>query len=166
MKKVIITAAITGDVLPMQTQWLPITPQQIADESVRAADAGAGAVTLPPKTGVELVAVDERDGTKYYTLRDLRNGNLVQNVTRSSARRLWRYAITEHETRPIQADQIKWQGSLGLWKSYRRMGRKCYDLVQREEEGKMRLYYGVTDDGIHDEWRQIVGGKAAAAAES
>jgi uncharacterized protein (DUF849 family) len=54
MEKVIITAAITGDVLPFQTRWLPITPQQIADESVRAAEAGAAMVHIharDPKNG-------------------------------------------------------------------------------------------------------------------
>jgi len=106
----------------------------------------------PPRTGVEIADVVDREGTRSYTLRDLRNGNIIQNVTKSSARRLWRYAITEHEDRPIYTANVKWHGTLGLWKSYRRLGRKCYDLVQRDDHGKLRLYYGVTDDGIHGEW--------------
>jgi hypothetical protein len=110
---------------------------------------------LPPRTGVEVVETVEREGTTYYTLRDLRNNNVVQNVTRPSARRLWRYAITEYESRPVQEQQVEWHGSIGLWKSYRRAGRKCYDLVQRGGDGKLHVYYGVTDDGIHGEWRQF-----------
>lgn len=40
--KVIITAAITGGIhVPSQTPYLPITPDQIADEAVRAWEAGA-----------------------------------------------------------------------------------------------------------------------------
>ncbi len=109
-----------------------------------------------PRTGVEVVEVTEREGTKYYSLRDLRNGNVVQNVTRTSARRLWRYAITENEMRPVQAEQVKWSGNLGLWKVQRRSGRKFYDFVQRGSDGRLHIYYGVTDDGVHGEWRQFV----------
>jgi hypothetical protein len=109
-----------------------------------------------PRTGVEIVDEVEREGTKYYSLKDLRNGNVVENVTRTSARRLWRYAITERETRPVKPDQVQWQGSIGLWKSHKRLGRVRYDFVQRDAAGKMHVYYGVSDDGIHSEWRQFV----------
>src|SRR5690606_38214153 len=40
-----------------------------------------------PRTGVEIIATEERKGVKYHVMRDLRNGNVVKNVTRSSARR-------------------------------------------------------------------------------
>ena len=112
--------------------------------------------TVHPRTGVEIVDEVEREGTKYYSLKDLRNGNVVENVTRTSARRLWRYAITERETRPVQTNQVQWHGSIGLWKSHKRLGRVRYDLVQRDATGKMHVYYGVTDDGIHNEWRQFL----------
>ncbi len=40
MEKLMITAALTGNIiLPTQTPCLPITPQQIIDDAVRAADA-------------------------------------------------------------------------------------------------------------------------------
>jgi uncharacterized protein (DUF849 family) len=40
--KTIITAAITGAIhIPSQTEYLPITPQEIADEAIAAAEAGA-----------------------------------------------------------------------------------------------------------------------------
>jgi hypothetical protein len=109
-----------------------------------------------PRTGVEVVEMVERKDTKYYTLKDLRNGNVVRNVTRPSARRLWRYAITEYETRPVQKEQVKWRGNIGLWKTYRRSGRRRYDLVQRDSDGRLHLYYGVTDDGIHGEWQHFI----------
>ena len=51
---------------------------------------------------------------------------------------------------------MSWQGNAGLWKAYRRARRSCYDFVQRGSGGKLRVYYGVTDDGIHGEWRQFV----------
>ena len=116
----------------------------------------AEGLVAAPRTGVEVVEVTEREGTKYYSLRDLRNGNVVQNVTRTSARRLWRYALTENETRPVQVEQVKWSGNLGLWKVQRRSGRKFYDFVQRGSDGRLHIYYGVTDDGVHGEWRQFV----------
>jgi len=47
MDKVIITAALTGAVtMPTQTPYLPISPQQLADEAVRAAEAGAASVHI------------------------------------------------------------------------------------------------------------------------
>jgi uncharacterized protein (DUF849 family) len=47
MEKLIITAALTGNItLPTQTPYLPITPQQIIDDAVRAADAGAASVHI------------------------------------------------------------------------------------------------------------------------
>jgi hypothetical protein len=35
----------------------------------------------PPRTGVEVIETEERQGTLYHTLRDLRNGSVVKNVT-------------------------------------------------------------------------------------
>ena len=54
--KVIITAAITGSIhTPTMSPYLPITPQQIADEAVRAYEAGAAVCHIHarnPETGV------------------------------------------------------------------------------------------------------------------
>jgi uncharacterized protein (DUF849 family) len=45
--KVIINCAVTGAIhVPSQSDYLPITPQQIADEAVKAADAGAATVHI------------------------------------------------------------------------------------------------------------------------
>ena len=55
MDKRIITAAITGSIhTPTMTQYLPITPKQIADEAVRAYEAGAAVAHIharDPETG-------------------------------------------------------------------------------------------------------------------
>ncbi len=55
MEKLIITAALTGNItLPTQTPYLPLTPQQIIDEALRAANAGAASIHIhgrDPKTG-------------------------------------------------------------------------------------------------------------------
>jgi len=110
----------------------------------------------PPRTGVEIVETGERKGTIYHTMRDLRNGNVVKNVTRKSARRLWRYAITQAEEHPVYGSKVEWHGDIGLLKRREHAGRARYDLVQRED-GKLRTYYGVTEDGIHGEWARLVG---------
>ena len=113
---------------------------------------------LSPRTGVEVVVVDEREGSRYYTMRDLRNGNVVKNVTRTSARRLWHYAITEYAKLPPDLSQVKvqWYGNLGLLYSHKQGKITRYDLVQRTPQG-YRYYFGVTDDGIHGPWKLLVG---------
>jgi hypothetical protein len=105
---------------------------------------------------VEIVESRERKGTLYHTIRDLRNGNVVQNVTRQSARRLWHYAITQVEQHPVDPGQVEWRGDIGLLRRREHAGRARYDLVQRDD-GKTRVYYGVTEDGIHGEWARLVG---------
>lgn len=112
---------------------------------------------LSPRTGVEVVAVDERNGGKYYTMRDLRNGNMVKNVTRTSARKLWHYAITQYAKLPhdpLQAS-IQWHGDLGLLRRQKQGNQVRYDLVQRTDEG-YRFYFGVTEDGILEPWKELV----------
>jgi hypothetical protein len=109
----------------------------------------------PPGTGVQVMETEERKGTLYHSMRDLRNGNVVRNVTRSSARKLWRYAITEHESNPVKEDQVRWHGNLGVWKSSKRAGKLRFDLVQRMPDGQLHVYYGVTEDGIDGAWRVI-----------
>jgi hypothetical protein len=109
-----------------------------------------------PKTGVEIVSVEERKGKNYYSLRDLRNGNIVHNVTRQSARKLWQYALTEHETHAVDFGKIEWQGDIGLWKKYKRGGQTRFDLVQRTPDNNLHIYYGVTEDGVHGPWQRLI----------
>jgi hypothetical protein len=113
----------------------------------------------PPRTGVEVADVSERDGVKYYTMRDLRNGNMVKNVTQTSARRLWHYAISEFGKLPsnLEKASISWHGDLGILNEQKRGKRSRYDLAQRTRDG-IRLYFGVTEDGIHGDWKALVGG--------
>jgi hypothetical protein len=117
------------------------------------------AISLPapaPRTGVEVISSEQQDNVWHHTVQDLRNGNIVRHVTRFSARHLWRYAITEREDTPVQSDQVTWQGDLGLWKTYRRAGVKRYNLVQRDSQGSMHVYYGVSEDGMHGPWAQFI----------
>ncbi|MCZ7542474.1 MAG: putative DNA binding domain-containing protein [Anaerolineae bacterium] len=143
---------IVGLVLgnPTHTQPQVEAEQPPAQEPVRV-----GSVE-PPRTGVEIVGTEERQGAKYHIMRDLRNGNIVKNVTRASARRLWHYAISEKESNPVDPAKVQWQGDIGLWKKHKRGGATRYDLVQRDSDG-LRVYYGVTSDGVHGSWAALVG---------
>jgi hypothetical protein len=129
-----------------------------AAEAVRVSEAIEDSQESAPRTGVEVVSVDERNGSRYYTMRDLRNGNVVKNVTKSSARRLWHYAITAFANLPQDLSQvdIQWQGDLGLICCQKQGKGTRYDLVQRTPDG-LRFYFGVTEDGIHGPWKRLVG---------
>ncbi|MBI5300640.1 MAG: putative DNA binding domain-containing protein [Chloroflexi bacterium] len=122
-----------------------------------------------PRTGVEIVASDVRKGTHYYSVRDLRNSRIVQNVTLASARSLWQYAISEHEKNPVKAENVQWTGDIGIWKTHKRGGKMRYDLAQRVGD-KVLVYYGVTDDGMDGAWHKLVegenGGEDSATGET
>ncbi len=108
-----------------------------------------------PRSGVEIVGTELKGDRRHFILRDLRNGNVVKNVTRSSARRLWHYAITQYETNPIDEAKVTWQGNYGLWQHYHRAGETRYDLVQRDN-GNLRMYFGVTESGMFGPWQAFV----------
>jgi uncharacterized protein (DUF849 family) len=82
MSKVIITCAITGAIhTPSMSPHLPITPRQIADSAVEAADAGAAIVHLHarnPETG-EPVQTVEAFGRFLPEIK--RRTNAVINIT-------------------------------------------------------------------------------------
>ncbi|OGN93310.1 MAG: transcriptional regulator [Chloroflexi bacterium RBG_13_48_10] len=142
----------------------PTPPAKAEVEKIVAEEPPQSQVTperdgeSPPRTGVEVVKVDERDGIAYYTMRDLRNGNEVKNVTRVSARRLWHYAITEFDQLPTDLSKVKiqWQGKVGLLGVQRQGKNVRYNFVELTQKG-YRLYFGVTEDGIHGRWKALVG---------
>jgi uncharacterized protein (DUF849 family) len=81
--KVIITCAVTGNLTtPEQTPYLPITPQQIADACLGAADAGAAIVHIhvrDPLTGRPSMLVDHYVDV-VQRIR-ARNPELILNIT-------------------------------------------------------------------------------------
>lgn len=107
-----------------------------------------------PRTGVEVFEPVKRNGKFFYTVRDLRNGNIVKNVTQASARRLWNYAITKHAelAASIEKAGINWQGDYGLLRLYDQGKSLHFDFVQKTPEG-YRFFFGVTPDGIHGPWK-------------
>ena len=136
------------------------TPRPALPQAAPQAQASAEAAKPlgdAPRVGVEIVESVERKGVLYHTLRDLRDGGEVHNVTHASARRLWRYAIALKEKHTFQEDKVSWMGNLGLWHRYLRAGHVHYDLVRKDADGQVHVYYGVTDDGIQGPWKAVVG---------
>ena len=131
---------------------MPCPPEdEVGEEGVQAEGQAA-----PPRTGVEIVVTEERKGNRYFSMKDLRNGNVVHKVTQQSARKLWQYAINESLKKPVKPESVGWKGDIGLVKRFKRAGKWRFDLVQRDPDGKIHVYYGVTDDGIHGPWRQLI----------
>jgi Putative DNA-binding domain len=110
----------------------------------------------PPAVGVEVLSTEDRKGTKYFSIRDLRNGNVIHNVSLTSARKLWSYAINQHQTNPVNPGKVTWNGDIGLWQVARRAKKLRYDLVLRQSDGHMRVFYGVTADGMLGHWQQFL----------
>lgn len=109
-----------------------------------------------PQMGVELVGSENRGGVNYYVVRDMRNGRTVSNVTRKGARKLWNYAIAQHEDHPVAEKSIKWKGDIAMLRSEKRAGKVRYDLILRDGKN-LRFFYGVTEDGMEGPWAQFVG---------
>ena len=130
---------------PMPDESSPVTQEQIEEQ------------LLPlPRTGVEIVESSERDGVIYHSMRDLRNQKVVHNVTRDSARALWRYAITQKEQHELSANDVSWVNGRGFWKAYKpRNASERYNLVYLDGS-ELRVFYGVTEDGLDSEWRRAI----------
>lgn len=142
--------------------------QQFAVQQATAAEQERQQERTPvPRTGVEIIASNERNGLIYHTVRDLRNRRVVRNVTRQSARRLWRYAILQIEDHIPSRAEVRWDerdDRFGFWKGYRQPeGMRRYNLIYREPatgqpEGgeRLRIFFGVTEDGIDERWRAVL----------
>lgn len=138
------------------------SPENVDSEPITVSlsnKKGQESTDLAPRTGVEVLPPEERQGARYYTMRDLRNGNVVKNVTKGSARRLWHYAITQFNEILTNADpqEIIWQGDFGVLRKYKQGKSTHYDLIQRGPDQHQRYFFGVTQDGIHGPWKRLVG---------
>ena len=111
---------------------------------------------VAPTTGVEVLAAYEQDGTRYYTLRDLRYHKLIHNVTRDTDRKLWRTAIAQRDKGEVDESAVRWNGDFGIVRSYRqRSGDRRYDLVYRGD-GDLRVFYGVSESGMGERWKALL----------
>lgn len=150
-----------------QAEQMVVKTEEVSPEPSASAPARPTEAKLPsppPHTGVEIVSSKTRaKGDLQYTMRDLRNNRIIHNVTRSSARKLWQYALGEHDKNTASKSKISWLGDVGLLKASERAGKLRYDLVQRDSNGELHVYYGVTDDGIHGVWKDLVESEAGQA---
>ena len=132
-------------------------PAKIISSHAVAPSTGAVDTTFYlPQVGVEIVESEERNGNVFHTIRDLRNGHVIKNVTRHGARKLWSYAIEQREDHPLDATLIEWQGNVGLVRVEKRAGKVRYDLALREGDA-VRVFFGVTDEGMEGAWAVFLG---------
>jgi len=140
-----------------KTTLAKAAPAKVAPSRAAAPVAGAVDTTFYlPQVGVEIVESEERNGNVFHTIRDLRNGHVIKNVTRHGARKLWSYAIEQREDHPLDAAQIEWQGNVGLVRVEKRAGKVRYDLALREGDA-VRVFFGVTDEGMEGAWAAFLG---------
>ncbi|HUG15612.1 MAG TPA: RNA-binding domain-containing protein [Thermomicrobiales bacterium] len=146
----------TAETLPVTEEAPPIAPVEDAlPDDTDERDVASADIPYP-RTGVEIVRSVERDGVIYHSMRDLRNLKVVHNVTRDSARRLWRYAITQQETHALTPEDVSWDGERGFWKAYKQRGGDVRFNLAYRHNGDMHVFFGVTDEGMDDAWRSVV----------
>lgn len=147
---------ITVPRLPQTAVSTPeFTPMPDLTDLSELNENGRSSGIEPPRTGVEIVNSENRQGTIYHTVRDLRNGNLINNVTRSSARKLWRYAITKVEEGFPDPNKIEWHNDLAVLNVRKKHEHVWYDLALRDGNN-IHAYFGVTDSGLNDRWMELV----------
>jgi hypothetical protein len=146
-------------------EMLQLARRALAEGATSPLDNGQ---ELPvPRSGVEVVGAERRNGEWLYEIRDLRT---TPGVVRERAQGLWAYAIDRHEDlRDGRVDleaQIKWVGRLGLWRTYRQGNRTKYDLVHRDVNGVIdHVFYGVSDWGLNEAWQVLLEGVRPTASD-
>ncbi len=109
----------------------------------------------PPAMGVEILSYRDYLGQRYYTLLDKRNSRVIRNVVGEQARGLWRYAIEQYKLFQQGKVEITWNGAIGLVNADFRVGKERYDLAQRDLDGNVHIYYGVTGEALTGPWLQF-----------
>jgi len=63
----------------------------------------------------------------------------------------------QKETNPVETYGLTWKGNIALIKRYRRNNTVRYDLAMRDSNNPsaLRVFYGVTDDGLAGTWLQF-----------
>src|SRR5207237_4920942 len=85
-RKVIITCAITGSIhTPSMSPYLPVTPKQIADAAVAAAEAGAAIVHLHARDPVDGHPTQDPKYFCEFAAEITRRSDVVLNFTTGGA---------------------------------------------------------------------------------
>jgi hypothetical protein len=140
-----------------QTSQAPANGSEVeAPKTPQASPPVEPQVEGSPRSGVEILAFEERDGMRHYTVRDLRNKSVVRNVTQKSARDLWLYAIMQHMNDVYDVEQITWQNERSILSRSQRAGKVRYDLALHDKAGKVHIFYGVADDAMDARWKELI----------
>ncbi len=137
----------------------PISPTTTAVETAAAMPTGSAFAPLPdgaPHNGIQVLAVAVNGGAECFVLRDLRNNSIIRDVTRASARDLWLYAINWFAKQPAMLAEAHWHGQRALLSREFRAGRWRYDLALMDANGVAHVFYGVTEDGLDEHWRELI----------
>jgi uncharacterized protein (DUF849 family) len=142
-RKVIITCAVTGSIhTPSMSPYLPVTPQEIADAAVGAAEAGAAIVHLHARDPVDGSPTQDPKYFREFAPEIRKRSNVVLNFTTGGA------ATMTIEERLQPALQLKPEvASLNMGS----MNFGLYPMLQRYKEFKHaweRTYLATSDERI------------------
>jgi uncharacterized protein (DUF849 family) len=142
-RKVIITCAITGSIhTPTMSPYLPITPQEIADAAVGAAEAGAAIVHLHARDPVDGHPTQDPKYFRVFAADIARRSNVVLNFTTGGA------ATMSIEERLQPALQLKPEvASLNMGS----MNFGLFPMLQRFHEWQFdweKAYLATSDDRV------------------
>jgi 3,5-dioxohexanoate:acetyl-CoA acetone transferase len=142
-RKVIITCAVTGSIhTPTMSPYLPITPQEIADAAVGAAEAGAAIVHLHARDPVDGHPTQDPKYFRVFAADIARRSDVVLNFTTGGA------ATMSIEERLQPALQLKPEvASLNMGS----MNFGLFPMLQRFSEWKFdweKTYLATSDDRV------------------
>jgi uncharacterized protein (DUF849 family) len=142
-RKVIITCAVTGSIhTPSMSPYLPVTPQEIAEAAIGAAEAGAAIVHLHARDPVDGSPTQDPKYFREFAPEIKRRSNVVLNFTTGGA------ATMTIEERLQPALQLKPEvASLNMGS----MNFGLFPMLQRYKEFKHaweRTYLATSDDRV------------------
>jgi uncharacterized protein (DUF849 family) len=142
-RKVIITCAVTGSIhTPSMSPYLPVTPQEIAEAAIGAAEAGAAIVHLHARDPVDGSPTQDPKYFREFAPEIKRRSNVVLNFTTGGA------ATMTIEERLQPALQLKPEvASLNMGS----MNFGLFPMLQRYKEFKHaweRTYLATSDERI------------------
>src|SRR5256885_16373682 len=110
-RKVIITCAVTGSIhTPTMTPYLPITPDQIAAESIAAAEAGAALIPLHARNPKDGSPTPDPNVFMQFLPRIKQASNAVVNITTGGSLRM---SIEDRLGGPLRAEARRFVLNLG-----------------------------------------------------
>ena len=161
-----VEAPSATKVAPVQAQAKPAPKDGNGVQNGKTNETAIQGIQGMPRTGVQVMGMEERNGVVYFTVRDLRNNSTIRNVTMKSARDLWHYAITQFADYPNGPEDIDWRGDRAVLTREMRAGKMRSDLAMRDANGHTTVFYGATDDGLDTTWKDLIAAFAAAQPQA